>query len=183
MITVNVQVDLSDLRGLSRAITRGSPEMSTALQQSGQRVLTFTRRRFEANSRSGGNSEWPDLAPSTKIRRLSKTKAQRAKTARQAKQKGTTRRAVLEAAARSIKLQILVDTGILRSSLSILEIGPRNIRIGTAVNYARRHQFGEGVPVRQIVVPPSAETELAIAGDVGRAITRIAARLDQKKAK
>lgn len=44
MIQLRVNVDLSKVRNVRREIRQGPPEMSAALDQAGQRLLTFIRR-------------------------------------------------------------------------------------------------------------------------------------------
>jgi len=70
--------------------------------------LAEMRDQFKRDSRGGG--EWPDLAPSTKLRRLARSRGP------QPRQKGITRLQRLAAAA-SIAFPILYDSGTLYTSL------------------------------------------------------------------
>lgn len=172
-IRANTAEATRQLRELRRAAL-DSPEVAAAMNQVAQRFLTDMRRRFEQNSRGAGF--WPDLAPVTKLRRLTKTKAQRTKLDRQARKEGKTRAQILEAAVSAVRLPILVDTGILRNSLTILNRTPRSVSIGTQIEYARYHQSGIRVPKRAIVVEPSEEVIVQAQNDVARGISRYLAR-------
>lgn len=152
-------------------VIRDSPEVTRVMPLIGQRILTFTRRRFENLSRSGGSGEWPDLAPATKRARLTKTKTQRQRLDRQARQAGVRRRDLLADAIRAAKLPILVDTGTLRNSLSIIRVDRRAVSVGTAIHYAAAHQYGRRhLPIRRIVAPPDRQTLEEINADFARVV-------------
>jgi hypothetical protein len=112
------------------------------------------RRRFA--SASHGDGTWPDLAPSTKLKRL------RDAGLRYKREKGVTRLDRLRFAA-GVPLPILYVTGNLYSSLvpgeagNVFDVLSDRIRAGSAVPYARYHQQGGGrLPRRSILVDPDA---------------------------
>jgi hypothetical protein len=149
-------------------------------KQWGARYLAFARRRFTEQSRGGG--EWPDLAPATKKARRGggrrKTRSKRART--KTTSRGTGR-----------KFAILKDTGTLFNALTIGAPGNLfrrvngGIRVGfggpathpdgdaTIRDIAVFHDQGDGVPKRQIIVPPDRPTQIGMQGDTQRAVQRL----------
>lgn len=187
---VSVQVNITtNAPAIARAMKRAAgrvalgtkdPDIADAFRQVNAIILGFERRRFETLSRSGGNSEWPDLALSTKLRRLTKTKTQRTRYNRAANKGGfKSRAAYLRSIVGSQKFAILVDTANLRNSLSgqaadsINELLPMGGRVGTRVKYAAAHQYGLGrVPKRRIIVPPPPDVIQRCVNAVARGINR-----------
>jgi len=70
-------------------------------------------------------------------------------------------------------VEILRDTGLLFNSLSdgspgfIQQLNPLGITVGSNINYASYHQQGDGVPKREILVPP----EGAALAEMGRLLS------------
>lgn len=183
-ITTNAPAVAAHLEHALRVIAEGTrnPDIAVAFKRVGARMLGFQRRRFLTFSRSGGNAEWPDLAISTKIRRLSKTKTQRKKLdTRAKKEKKASRAALLREIAASVKLPILVDTSTLLNSLSTGATGnidqmlPDGVRVGSRVKYAAFHddppQPGRP-PRRRIIAPPDTSTLDAMRSDVETGVMR-----------
>ena len=146
----------------------GAPgPIADMFQQWAARYMAFIRRRFTVFSRGGGT--WAPLADSTKAQRRGPAKG-----SRKAKNGSRT-------------FSILVDTGILRNSLSPgnpgnmfrpidggmqVGIGPDShghdrITIGDLAVF---HHYGKGrLPARTILVAPDEQTEKGMAADAGRA--------------
>lgn len=178
------------------AVGTQDPDLAIAFKRVGARILGFERRRFLTLSRSGGTGEWPDLAVSTKVRRLTKTQTQRQKVnqglqdardkrALKGKAGKLTRLEYLNRIAKGRKLPILVDTAILFNSLSggtpdsINDLLPDGIRLGTRVKYAKYHQDPETPgrpPRRRIIVAPDAPTLASCAADIEAGLTRMLSR-------
>jgi hypothetical protein len=180
-MAINLQVS-ADSRGVSwfasairqAVVSAKTGPMRDAYVQAAARYLTFIRRRFNELSRSGGSSEWPDLALSTKVARLRARKGSRAKLKRMVKAIPTRRK--LDKAVGSLELSgtrfsILRDTSVLFNSLTqgspgnVSEPMDDGIRVGTIVNYATYHQNPTTPgrpPQRKILVPPDAATMEAI---------------------
>ena len=162
---------------------KDSGPMNTGFKQASMRYLGFTRRRFV--QLSGGGGEWPDLAVSTKVRRMRKTSeagnvhsgplmgkyaALYKSYNKLAKVKGEPKVTQAKLAA-SRHFDILRDSGLLLNSLStggpgfLEEALPNGIRVGTTVRYARFHQSPTRLghpPVRAIFVAPDEGTLKAI---------------------
>lgn len=121
--------------------------------------MLWIRQRFFRASRRDGT--WPDLAPSTKLKRAMKS-APGALRSRRRESGGTA-----QAAAAGLTFPILYDTGRLYRSLSpggpgYIErfTGPLTLKVGSAVPYAPPHQFGvpaRRLPQRVILAPPDAQ--------------------------
>lgn len=179
-----VKIDLSGLQRYQQAIaqdlrTRANGPVRQAMHQWAARFRSFLQLRFDKFSKGGG--DWPDLAESTKRRRQKarKTHASRKKSG---------------SATRSFA--ILRDTGTLFAALTpafarkpgqLQEDIPFGVRVGfggpakhpegktTIAAIAAAHQAGAGpLPVRKIVVPPDQATMDAMAGDMERALERLA---------
>lgn len=168
----------------------GGP-VDAMFRQWGKRYLTFTRRRFVAQSRGGG--EWRPLAPSTiKARRGGKRRRTRSPRART---KTTTR-----GSATAATVAILRDTGTLFKALTIGLPGNlfQRIKDGIKVGFggpARHpggkatirdiavfHNEGKGVPKRQILVRPDSALIAAMMRDAQRAVQRMGRRSERRHA-
>jgi|GEM_PF-3269652 len=117
--------------------------------------LGAMRKRF--SSASHGDGTWPDISPSTKLKRYYKAGGRFKRT------KGITRMDRLRQIA-SVPFPILYDTGLLYTSLypgspgNILAESPDSISAGSDVPYAVYHQLGGGrLPQRSILVTPTQE--------------------------
>ena len=146
------------------------------MKQAAARYLAFIRRRYVNAAR--GDGTWPDLALSTKLARARKTKAGRARMAKRVKIAESagvsaggvrSRRQVLRDVLSGMRFEILRDTGLLLNSISTgapgaIEVipSPTRITVGTAIGYAQYHQYGNGVPKREIFVQPDDTTRAAM---------------------
>lgn len=149
------------------------PNLRAGLKQAGLRYLGFIRRRFLAAAR--GDGTWPDLALSTKLRRIAKNGAVLARYNRALHASGGD----MHATVASMRFEILRDTGLLFNSLStgspgnVTEESPLQIRVGTAVRYAIYHQDGgPRLPQRKIIVEPDDPTLVSIGNDLTRGVRR-----------
>jgi hypothetical protein len=166
------------------------------MKQAAARYLAFIRRRFDAASK--GDGTWPDLALSTKLARLRKTKAGQKKLAAAKKKAGryagmAKRLGGESAAVRDVfkttlaqqvammKFSILRDTNTLFNSLtlgapgSLEEVTHEGIRVGTAIEYAHEHQnptVPGRPPQRLILVPPDPDTQRAMNDYIARGVAR-----------
>lgn len=190
MANVRVKLDLATLDRLRRAAADplSSPSVSDALTQIGGRMETFTKRRFDKNSRGGG--DWKPLAASTIAGRRPPNPRNRSRDS--ALSVGRTRSGKLKPTNR--RVAILVDTRQMRKGL---ELGfPGNVRAKFAasgrfgVRYgiqggnhkggmtigrlASIHHNGNArLPARKIVVRPDAATVSRMTNDLRNAIRKI----------
>lgn len=171
-----VVVDLGPLRSFRSVLEadlrrRQNGPVRAALKQWAARYRSFLRERFSIYSRSGGN--WKPLADSTIARRR--------------KGKGTKRFAAGSTA-------ILIDKGIMFGALDVVFRGKPGqlqediefgIRVGiggagihgedefTVGDLAFWHDQGDGVPKREIIVPPDGQTKEGMRSDMERALIKL----------
>jgi hypothetical protein len=163
------------------------PVLQIALTQMSRRYEAFTRRRFNAYARGGG--DWKPLALSTvEGRRKGKGKVDRSSLARDTRRGGG-----LVAAGKVVS--ILINTGLLQQSLSIGTTGNLNILTGrntiryglkpikvgkgaaTLQQIAGYHNAGgssgNNPPKRVILAAPDQATKDGMTRDVERAVLKI----------
>jgi hypothetical protein len=180
-----------DVSGLTSSIDRAIKAMSQTssgplrdgFNAASAVYLGFTRQRFNKFSKGGG--DWPDLALSTKVARLRKTKSGKRKYDKVKKVVRKDRRgAKRERVVGTLQLggsnfAILRDTSILFNSLTtgspgnINEMLPNGVRVGTAIRYARHHQNPGRPgrpPQRKILVSPDVATNERIKSILSMAI-------------
>lgn len=197
-----------DLRAMSQRLRRAvvtartdsSGPMRAMFRQWGVRYLAFTRRRFVAYSRGGG--DWKPLAPSTILARRAKgggtRSAQRAKLRRQRKRSRDAGRiaaitARIQAVESGAGVSILRDTGTLLAALSpgapgnLFRFVSRGVVVGfensrhpsgkaTIAQIAAWHNLGGRggrLPRRTILAPPDAATQRGMLEDAGKAYKQI----------
>lgn len=184
MATQHVKVDLkgliryrqtveADLRGSGSGPVRG------ALRQWGARARAYWQERFDKNSRGGG--DWPPLSVRTMARRRKARKGARGKPR---------------------QFSILRDTGTMFAALvPDFQRKPgqlqQDIAFGVKVGYggphrhpkgkatiadiASFHQEGKGnLPAREIILALPGSVTQQMAGDMGRALERLARDTDKK---
>lgn len=150
--------------------------MRPFFRRAAARYLGFIRRRFVNASR--GDGTWPDLALSTKLKRL--RRQHRGRFSRFVKkQEGKNRAAQMMALANSSKFAILRDTSTLFGALTEgnlgneIDYGKDGVVIGVNVRYARFHQdpaiLGRP-PKREILVQPDKQTEEQMAIELANGI-------------
>lgn len=197
MIGLSVTVRDGQLRALAQAATSlrqpSAPEWAGMRRAWGVRYSAFSKRKFVANSRGGG--DWPPLAPSTIAARRGPQPG-RGRTAGTGPRRG--RRAPGRAPARGGRsagrsVAILRDTGRLFQALNLAAAGnymrdiPGGIRFGivggghgganSIGQIARWHHTGAGHnPVRRILYRPDGPTLNGMRGDMRRAIAAVKAR-------
>lgn len=187
MANLSVNPGLSALEQLEARIAaeldaRKPGPFQAGMKQAAARYLAFIRRRYVNAAR--GDGTWPDLAPSTKLARARRTKAGRGRLkARVNKLRRLRRddgevfgnqtrvlgRLYLRDILSGMRFEILRDTGLLLNSISTgapgsIEVipSPTRITVGTAIGYAQYHQYGNGVPKREIFVQPDDTTRAAM---------------------
>lgn len=163
MIRINVKLDLEGLRKFRYEIDKPQGPIRDAIRQWAHRYRAFIQRRYRNYSRGGG--DWPPL--------------------KRARKRGSLGRA-----------SILIDTGTLFRAVDPVFRGqggalqqdlPLGIRVGfggparhpkgraTIADIARFHNAGEGhLPQRQIIVAPPQVVRNAMAGDMQRALKKLA---------
>lgn len=193
MLNLTLKLDVSkivvDAKAMAQSISNGA--LVPGLKVAAARYLGFIRRRFLGASM--GDGTWPDLALSTKIKRLRARKKSAGKlrsTLRTLDQhvrvSGAVRldTAVQIMAAEGTSFAILRDTSTLFNSLTLgnadsIEIAePTSITVGTAVKYAKHHQSPtrpRRPPQRLIFVDPDERTKDLMRLDVQWALDKAAA--------
>jgi hypothetical protein len=174
-------------RVAARVQSGRDPVLQTALIQMSKRYEAFTRRRFNAYARGGG--DWKPLALSTvESRRGGRGRVNRSSLARDARRGGR-----LVPAGKVVS--ILIDTGLLQQSLSIGSTGNLNILTGrntirygfkpiktgkgaaTLQQIAGYHNAGgssgNNPPKRVILAAPDQATKDGMTRDVERAVMKI----------
>lgn len=168
---LKVAIDANLIRRVGRGLARearqdggGNGPIHKAIHTACMIYMGFTRERYIEQSRGGG--DWPPLAPSTIASRRKGRNTQGAEAAE-------TSAAIFQAqGVPAGEASILIDTATLLGSLGSgqarTESVPAGVRVGTVVEYAKYHQFGDGVPKREIMVDPDMFT-LAL---IEQALTR-----------
>lgn len=174
----NVEIRLPEIESLILRLDDGTIAKEI-LHVWTQRVRTFLERRFDKNSRGGG--DWRPLSPETIRRKMKKAKANQKRNRRK------NRAADFSALDSSFGgVSILMDTGVLRAALNPQKENPgyvqrqmingeeATVSLGfggdakhpesksgiTIVELARIHHFGtrRGIPARPIIVLPDDAT-------------------------
>jgi hypothetical protein len=180
-----VKLDLTGLRNFEATIKgqlsgTGAGPVAVAVRQWGIVYRSYVQERYDKFSKGGG--DWPDLAESTKRkRRKGKPK------------KGAGGEKVAE------KYSILRDIGLLFNVLSpvfasapgaIQEDIPFGVKVGfggpsahpgskaTIADIASFHQYGAGVPKREIIVAPSVAVVAQMSDLMQAALTKLAGQDD-----
>jgi len=150
----------TQLQAAVRSFGGGPQPMRNALKQAGAVYMGFTRQRFEAFSRGGG--DWDPLAPSTLKGRRKGRRTQGRRRSEQATR-------ILEArgVSNAGDAAILRDSGILFNSITTFEREDiaGGIRVGSGVQYGKFHDEGGKngrPPKRQIFVDPDPKTQALI---------------------
>lgn len=174
MIEARVEVDLRGLKRFSAEVDKPQGPIRAAFRQWEHRYSTFVQRRFRAYSRGGG--DWPPLK---NPRRRPRDK--RARSRRRSKGRGDS---------------ILYDTGTLFRALDPTWSRPGALRedlpFGVRLGYGGPHRYARGgaasiadiasfhdqgtsrLPRRRIIVEPDASTLRSMAGDMQRALNKLA---------
>jgi phage gpG-like protein len=159
--------------------------MRSGFAAAGAIYLGFARNRFVKAAR--GDGTWVPLAESTKLARLRKTKAGKAKlekTRKKDKQSskslsGHYRNQATKGLTAAGNFEILRDTGLLLNSLSsgatgnVLRQLSDGITVGTAIKYAGYHQnptVPGRPPQRLILVQPDDVTKQRMAAVLNKAV-------------
>lgn len=155
---------------LDLRLKKPTGQMASAMKSASTIYMGFIRRRFVNESK--GQMDWPDLAPSTKLGRMRKTKRGKAALARNRKKLNKANvTGALTVSQRTDALlagqhfDILRDTGLMLNSLSdgspgfVREDVDYGIYVGTADKKAKFHQKGgPHLPKREIIVLPDDNT-------------------------
>lgn len=170
-----VRLDDGNLNRLMRSLRSGMRNLSFSgpfgamFKQWGARYLAEQRRRYNKNSRGGG--DWPPLAESTK-RRRKKARRGYGRRPRQhsiLRDTGTLFRALTIGAAGNLFKRI-------RSGVRVGFGGPKRHPNGdvTIADLAEIHDRGKGrVPQRYLLYPPSQRLQAAMRRDTKRALRKI----------
>lgn len=132
----------------------GNADLRNGVEDAQRAYLAGERAKFMSASHSAGGGEWPDLAPSTKLRRYRQAGGRFRRT------KGVSRMDRLRQVA-SIPFPILYITGHFYSSLTpgepdaYMAQTPDSIKVGTRVPWAHYHQTGgRRLPQRRFLHEP-----------------------------
>ena len=169
---MTVKLDLKGLENFAKAIATNSPAIVKTLKQWGVRYRGFVQRRFNTYSKGGG--DWPPLAPATiKRRRKGKRKGGKVAILRDT---GTLFRALNPVLGQPGQLEEYPGTFSVRLGIGgpVLHPGSGYGLKGTATiaDIASFHNFGMGVPKRQIIVEPDEPLKAKMAGDAERNLNK-----------
>lgn len=204
MATSHVTIDLSGFAELRKAVEGGlsiggkGPVADWIGKQVPARYAGFVRKRFDRNSKGGG--DWKPLAESTILARRSgkgTRGTEYTRLSRKLRREVKARKDVtgtlgkLKKLTSPVGVSILRNTGTLFNALEIGNAGNRVERIPSGVVYgfqsadhpdegaatisqiATWHNTGDGVPKRTILVVPDEQTIQGIQSDAQAAMLRV----------
>lgn len=134
MVALAVTVDDTQVKAMLTRLSQRMGNLTPVMRKIGSTLKNDAIGNFKGQHAPDG-TPWKSLSLATKIARANRLSG--------GKDIYTKKRTVRKGAQRIMdSAQALLDTGILRASINVLDTTPSSVTIGSRLKYAAIHQFG-----------------------------------------